>query len=435
MSAKKLVVVFVLAALLAGSGLASARVQIDFWMSMSGPLGETVEALVQKFNESQDEYEVRAFFRGAYAESMTAAIAAYRAGNPPHILQVYEVGTVTMLLSGAVYPVYQLMEDYGMDINWDDFIPAVLGYYLHDGKLYSLPFNSSTPILYYNKDIFAAAGLDPERPPQTWQELEEVSRKVLEAGAARYGFTTGWPCGYLLENTLAWHGVPFATLNNGFDGLEAELLLNEGFALEHMERLAKWHEEDIFRYGGRGDAANWIFLGGDAAMMIHSSALISTMKQSGLNWGATYLPHYGDPYPKTNTIVGGATLWVMKGHSPEEYRGVAEFLKFVSQPEQQAWWHQQTGYVPISIPASELLEAQGHFEREPYQKIAIEQLNWSEPTPITRGIRLGNFLEVRNVIEGEMENIFGGRTSVKEGMDNAVQKGNELLKEFAEMYQ
>jgi sn-glycerol 3-phosphate transport system substrate-binding protein len=159
------------------------------------------------------------------------------------------------------------------------------------------------------------------------------------------------------------------------------------------------------------------------------------MKQSGLNWDAAMLPHWGEPYPMTNTIIGGATLWVLKGHSEEEYRGVAEFLNFVAQPEQQAWWHKQTGYVPITNSAAAILEAEGHFEKEPYQRIAIDQLNYSDPTPDTKGLRLGNFVEIRNVVEEEMENIFAGNKSVEDGLNDAVKRANQLLEEFAEMYQ
>lgn len=435
LKSKGLLLLAVITAILLSSGMVSAKTQIDFWFSLSGQLGETVEELVANFNKSQDEFEVVAFFRGAYAESMTAAIAAYRAGNAPHILQVYEVGTQTMLLSGAVYPVYQLMQDQGIQMNWDDFLPAVLSYYTHEGNLYSMPFNSSSPIFFYNKDIFAAAGLDPEKPPTTWQEVEEYSKQIIASGAARYGFTTGWPSWVLLENMHIWHGLPFASLSNGFDGLDAKLLIDGEFGVMHMSALAKWQEEGIFNYGGRGDSANWIFMNGEAGMMPHSSGLIGAMKQSGLNWSAAQLPHWGDPYPKTNSIIGGATLWVLKGHDSPEYRGVAKFLEFISQPEQQAWWHKKTGYVPISITASEILEAEGHFEKEPYQKVAIEQLNLSIPTADTKGIRLGNFVEIRNIVEEEMENIFAGKKTVEKGLQDAVNRSNQLIQEFKEIYE
>lgn len=427
--------VLVLVLIFASTTLAGAKTKIDFWFSLSGQLGETVETLVKSFNDSQDEFEVVPFFRGAYDESMTAAIAAYRAGNAPHILQVYEVGTQTMLRSGAIYPVHELMDDQGIDMDWDDFLPAVRSYYSHDGKLYSMPFNSSSPIFFYNKDIFAAAGLDPEKPPTTWQEVEEYSRKIVDSGAAKYGFTTGWPGWVLMENMHIWHGQPFASLGNGFDGLDAKVLINQEFGVMHVSALAKWQEEGLFRYGGRGDSANYIFMNGEAGMMPHSSGLIGAMKQSGLNWGASLLPHWGDPYPKTNSILGGATLWVLKGHDSAEYRGVAKFLEFVTQAEQQAWWHKQTGYVPITLSATKILEDEGHFEKEPFQKMAINMLNYSIPTEDTKGIRLGNFLEIRNVVEEEMENIFAGKKNVQQGLNDAVSRANQLIEEFAEIYQ
>ena len=433
---KKMMVTLIIMSvvLLSGTNAVFAKTQISFWHSFSGQLSKTAEQLIGMFNESQDEFEVQGFYRGTYDESLTAAIAAVRSGNPPAVLQAPGTSTQSLLLSGVVYPVHQLMADQAVGVDWEDFLPAIFGVYSHEGNLYSLPFNTSTPILYYNKDMFAEAGLDPEQPPITWQDVEKVSRILLDSGAARYGFTTGWPGGYLVTDTLSWHGVPLASHGNGFDSLDAELLINSGLAVDHISSLAKWQEEGIYHYGGRGDNPNWLFLTGECAMMLHSSALIGSMKESGINWGATEIPHWGDPYPKVNTTAGGATLWVMKGHDSTIYRGVAEFFDFLIQPEQQAWWHRQTGYVPASKSAMELLTNEGHFDAEPYQLIAVNQLV-TEPTVGTRGVRLGDYVEVRSIIEDELENIFGGKKSVQDALDSAVKEGNIILQEFAEIYQ
>ncbi|MCC6008084.1 MAG: extracellular solute-binding protein, partial [Rhodobacteraceae bacterium] len=206
-----------LALVLAASG-AQAQVTIDWWHAMGGELGELLEGVAQGFNESQGDFVVRPSFRGTYTETMTGAIAAFRAGQQPAIVQVFEVGTGTMMAAeGAIYPIYQLMADFDVPFDPDAYLPAVVGYYTDpNGNMLSFPFNSSTPIMYYNKDIFSAAGLDPETPPATWAEVEAASIAILESGAAPCGFTTSWPSWVMLENFSAWHNIPLGTQENGF---------------------------------------------------------------------------------------------------------------------------------------------------------------------------------------------------------------------------
>ncbi len=291
--------------LLVGSAEAQTRTEIHFWHAMGGQLGETVNELVKQFNQSQGEYEVKALNKGTYPEVLTSAIAAYRQKNPPHIVQVFEVGTQTMLLSGAVVPIYELMKQQEIAVNWDDFIAPVTGYYSKDGKLYSMPFNSSSPILYYNKDAFKKAGL-PDKPPATWKEVEAASKKILAAGAAKCGFTTSWPSWTMLENTFAWHNQPFATNDNGYKGLDTKLLINSDFGLMHIGTLAKWQKENIYSYGGRAGQPDPKFINGDCAMLVQSSAVIGGFKKSiKFDWGTGQLPNWGPPYKKQNTIVGG----------------------------------------------------------------------------------------------------------------------------------
>ncbi len=424
-----------LLALVLAAPAASARTEIHFWHAMTGQLGEAVETLVQRFNESQSEYQVKALFKGSYPETLTAAIAAYRAKTPPHIVQVFEVGTQTMLLSGAVVPVFQLMQQQGIAVDWGSFIRPVVAYYSRDGRLYSMPFNSSTPILYYNKDAFRQAGLDPARPPETWKEVEAYARKILTAGAAKCGFSTGWPSWTMVENMHAWHDQPFATNENGFGGLDTKLLINGEFGVMHIGRLAAWQKEGIYSYGGRQGAADPKFANGECAMYVQSSALIGSFSRTlKFAWGTGQLPHWGAPYRKGASIIGGATLWVMKGHPPAEEKGIARFLKFVSDVEQQKWWHTQTGYLAISAPALRALEAEGHFRKHPEQWTAFAQLTGGPDTPNTRGLRLGNFVQIRNIIEEELENTFAGKKTAKQGLDDAVARSNAVLKEFADLY-
>ena len=413
---------------------AAERTVIHFWYAVGGQLAEAIDTLVKQFNASQDQFEVRAIRRGNYPETISAAIAAFRAGTPPHIIQVYEVGTQTMMYSGAIYPVYRLMQDQGFSIDWDDFIGPVRSYYELDGQLYSMPFNASTPILYYNKDALRRGGLDPEQPPATWNELVDWSRGLIGAGIVRWGFTASWPSWTLLENMFAWHDQPFASQENGYKGLDVELLVNSDFGRTHMRNLASWHQEGIFRYGGRGADPDVMFTSGQVAFLLQSSGLIGSFSRAlTFNWGTGELPHYGPPYRKQNSILGGASLWVMRGHSSQQYRGVAEFLAYIAQPEQQAWWHATTGYLPVSHSAIRLLEERGHFEQNPNQRTALAQLTHSTPTANSRGLRLGYFVQIRDIIEGEMENIFGGRKSPEQGLQDMVRESNRILQEFEDL--
>jgi len=417
-------------ALIPGSAL--AKTEINFWHAMTGQLGDATNELVKQFNDSQSEYEVKALRKGTYPETLTAAIAAYRQKQAPHIVQVFEVGTQTMMLSGAVNPVYQLMKEQEIAVEWKDFIAPVVGYYSKDGNLYSMPFNSSTPILYYNKDAFQKAGLDPAKPPQTWKQVEDFSKKIIASGAAKCGFSTGWPSWTMVENMHAWHDQPFATKRNGFDGLDAQLLINKEFGVMHLSRLTAWQKDNIYSYGGRAGTADPKFVNGECAMYIQSSALIGGFTRGvKFAWGTGQLPFWGPPYTKGTSIIGGATLWVMKGKPANENRGTAKFLKFISEPNQQMWWHVNTGYLAISNTAVKNLEAGYHFKKFPDQYTAFAQLTKGKATANSQGIRLGNFVQIRDVIEGEMENIFAGKKTPKQGLDDAVSKSNDILKEFA----
>jgi sn-glycerol 3-phosphate transport system substrate-binding protein len=416
-------------------GDAWARSDVHFWHAMTGQLNDAVDALAKKFNERQYDYEVKPLYKGTYPETLTAAMAAYRSKTPPHIVQVFDVGTQTMLLSGAIMPVFQLMREQGMVIDWSDFIQPVLSYYSKNGRLYSMPFNSSTPILYYNKDAFQKAGLSPDRPPITWKEVEEFSRRIISAGAAKCGFSTGWPSWILFENMAAWHDLPFATNQNGFGGVEPQLLVNGEFQGKLIGRLVSWQAEQLYSYGGRMDDPDPKFMRGECAMYLQSSALIGRFARSvRFKWGTGQLPHWGPPYKKGTSIPGGATLWVMQGLPPTDYRGIAQFFKFLAEPDQQAVWHQTTGYVTLTNASLKYLGQTNHFLRNPDQWTAFAQLTSGNNTPNTQGIRLGNFVAVRDAIEGELENILARKKSVQQGLDDAVAKGNEILKEFASSY-
>jgi sn-glycerol 3-phosphate transport system substrate-binding protein len=407
------------------------RTEIQFWHAMEGHLGEAVSELVKQFNLSQGEFEVKAVYKGTYLEVQAAAMAAYRQKNQPHIVQIFEVGSQSMVLSETIIPVYRLMKQQQVEIDWADFIETVTGYYSKDNRLSSLPFNVSAPIVYYNKEIFRKAGLG-DTPPATWQEVETTSRKILNSGAATCGFTAAWPSWTMLENMFTWHDQPFATNQNGYTGLDTRLLINSNFGLMQIGALAQWQKENIFSYGGRLREADPKFINGECAMLVDTSAFIGLHGSSlTFEWGTGQIPRWGPPYPKASSLLGGASLWVMRGLPPADYKGVAQFLKFLTGPRQQMWWAATTGFVPITRTAVKGLEDSGFYQRNPDQWTAMSQFLNAPPTPNSRGIRLGNYAQLRDVFEGEMEDIFTGKKTVKEGLDAAVLRGNAILREFS----
>jgi sn-glycerol 3-phosphate transport system substrate-binding protein len=411
-----------------------AKTDIHWWHAMQGVLGERVNEIAAKFNASQSEYEVKPVLKGSYPETLNAAIAAYRAKQPPHVVQVFEAGTQTMLSSGAVYPVHQLLKDHGVAMDWNDLIGPVKSYYSTGGNLASMAFNSSTPILYYNKDLFKKAGL-PDKAPATWDEVESMAKKLVASGA-KCGYSSAWPSWVLVENMHALHDQPFADHANGFDGLATTLRINGAFGVKMMETLVRGAKEGWFTYNGRLSKAEANMGGGECGLFTSSSAYIAGLTRASegkFTWGTGPLPKMTG-YPPGNSIIGGATLWVLKGAKPEEYKGVAQFFKYLASTENQAWWAGVTGYLPLTNAAVKAMDTSGHFTKNPHQRTATNQVNAGKTTPNSQGIRLGNFVSIRDAVEEQMENIFGGKKTAKQGLDDAVAKSNDILKEFAALY-
>ncbi|HEY3066650.1 MAG TPA: sn-glycerol-3-phosphate ABC transporter substrate-binding protein UgpB [Methylomirabilota bacterium] len=411
-----------------------AKTDLQWWHALQLVLGERVNEIAAKFNASQNDYEVKAIFKGSYPETLNAAIAAYRAKQAPHIVQVYEVGTQTMLSSGAVYPVFQLMKDNNVAIDWNDIIPPVKTYYSTGGNLSSMAFNSSTPILYYNKDLFKKAGL-PDKPPATWDEVEAMAKKIVAAGG-KCGASAAWPSWTLVENMHTWHDQPFADHNNGFDGLATTLKINGNLGVKSMEMLARGVKEGWFTYNGRLNKAEANMGAGECGIFLSSSAFMGNLARQAegkFTWGTGFLPRLAG-FPQGNSTIGGATLWVMKGAKPEEYRGVAQFFKYLASTENQAWWATVTGYLPLTNAAVKAMEASGAYEKNPNLKTAVNQMNAGKTTANSQGIRLGNYPSIRDAIEEQIENILSGKKTAKQGLDDAVAKGSDILKEFAALY-
>ena len=414
---------------------AFAQTEVQWWHAMGGALGEKLNKIADDFNASQSDYKITPVYKGNYTETLTAAIAAFRAKENPAIVQVFEVGTATMMAAeGAIYPVYELMADAGEPFDPDDYLASVTGYYTDtEGNMLSMPFNSSTPVLYYNKDLFKKAGLDPETPPQTWPELADMAQTIIDSNAATCGFTTGWQSWVQLENFSALHNVSFASKANGFGGFDTELAFNSPLHVTHVQSLADWKKDGVFKYGGRRSDSAPLFYSGECAMYMNSSAAYAGVSANAkdFEFGVGMLPYWPqvDGAPQ-NSIIGGATLWVLQGRPEDEYKGVAKFFSYLSSPEVQAWWHQATGYLPITSASYELSKKQGFYDENPGTDTSIKQMTLNPPTENSKGLRLGNFVQIRDIINEELETVWAGEKTAKEALDRAVARGNDLLREF-----
>ncbi len=424
---------FIAISLLAMSVTISAQTSIEFWHAMTGKNGTMVQNLADKFNASQTLYKVVPVFKGSYNDTMNAGIAAFRAGQAPAILQVFEVGTATMMAAkGAVKPVYQLMAENNEKFDPNIFIPAVKGYYTDaQGKMLSMPFNSSTAVMYYNKDAFRKAGLDPEKAPATWPEFFAAARK-LKATGMEGGYTTNWISWIQLENFSAWHNVPFGTKGNGFQDLDTELVFNTPLVQKHFAQIYKDSKDKVFIYGGRETKANPLFISGQVGMHFESIGGYGSMKANcKFDFGVARIPYYPDVTgAPQNSIIGGASLWVLNGRTKPEYQAVADFFSFLSNPEIQSYWHKETGYLPLTTAAYELTKKEGFYTANPGPEVAIKQLLNKTPTANSMGIRFGNFSIIREIEDQTWEDILSDKISVNDGLAKMVKDGNAKLREF-----
>jgi len=419
-----------LAVFLLCSASAHAQTEIQWWHSMGGALGERVNELAGKFNAGQKDYKVVPVYKGQYPESMTAAIAAFRAGNAPHILQVFEVGTATMMAAkGAVVPVAKVMADAKEPFDPKAYLPTVSGYYTDlKGNMLSFPFNSSTALFYTNDDALKKAGL---AAPKTWKEFQAVAEK-LKASGQQCVYSTAWPSWVHIENFSAWHNVPIGTKQNGMGGFDTQFTINSPLHVRHVAMLGEMAKKGQFTYAGRTNQGDAKFASGECPLFTGSaSAQAGIRKAAKFQWSAHFLPYHDDVKgAPQNSIIGGASLWVMGGKKPLDYKGVAKFFAFLSRPEVQMDFHTSTGYVPITLAAYEMTRKTGYYDQNPGAETTIKQLTNKAPTENSKGLRFGNFVQGREVFEEELEAVFAGRKEAKAALDDAVKRGNEILRKF-----
>jgi sn-glycerol 3-phosphate transport system substrate-binding protein len=420
---------------------AAEKTKFDFWFGLSGDLAQRVGEVCQHFNDSQPDFEVVCTSQGNYDQALQNTIAAFRAGNQPTVVQVYDVGTATMMLSGAYYPANKLMAENGYTVKWDDYFPGIARYYAaSNGDMYSFPFNSSTALLYWNKDLFQKIG--KTEAPKTWEEAADDMKLLKDAGSAcplgiNISANESWQ---LLEQFSAIHGEPIATKDNGFGGLDTELVFNKTKFVKYVTDLKSWYDAGLVKIKSKESGQTMVeaFSAGDCAMIMTSvgdHGTVGKTAKPGMNWDVAMLPVYAGTERK-NSLVGGASLWVLAGKSPAEYKGAAAFLNFIAQPEQALFWSTVTGYIPVTKSGFDYMKAQGFYDKAPYKgrEVAIASLTASEPTPITHGIRIGNFTQIRAEVSNGLQEVFANNKPAQEAIDGVVERGDALIKRFADTY-
>jgi sn-glycerol 3-phosphate transport system substrate-binding protein len=423
--------VIVACVLACASAPASAQWQVRVWHAMSGERGAEFERLAARFNAAQSEYRVQLSYKGSYDQTLAAALDARSGASPvppPHVVQAHETGTAEMLTRpGLVMPLWQILEDAGIRLT-GYLAPIEAPFADADGRLLALPFNSATPVLYYNRDALRSANL---APPKTWYQMPEVLAAMAKAGWG-CAYTTAYPSWVQLENMSAWHDQRFATLRNGMGGGDARLAFNSRLMVRHISMLSTWRQSGYFMYWGRGDEAEKRFAAGHCALLTSTSDSYASLRaRAGFDVGVAPLPYYDDfDDAPQNTLAASAGLWVLAGKPPVEYLGVVRFFAFLARPEAQAAWHQKTGELPLTYAAYELTRKQGFYTANPGYEVAVHQILGKLPTWDSRGIRLGGFPKIRGIINDELEQVWSGQKSALDALNAAVARGNVLLEEL-----
>ncbi|RYE80143.1 MAG: extracellular solute-binding protein, partial [Hyphomicrobiales bacterium] len=419
-------------AALSGTAVA-APVKIDFWYGNSGDISKRVQEQCDRFNASQSDYQIVCTSQGSYDASLQNTIAAFRAGQQPTIAQVSDAGTLDIMLSGAFYPANKLMKDNGFDVNWDDYFSGIKSYYATSkGEMYSFPFNSSTALLYWNKDAYAKIGKD--HGPATWEEAGADFKALKEAGyACPLGFNISrdevWQ---LEEQFLAVHGEPNASKGNGYEGLDAEMMFNKGKWVQFVRDLKGWYDagEAVLKSKETGQTFVDAFAAGDCQTILTSvgdHGGIGRSAKEGMNWDVAMLPVY-EGTERKNSLVGGASLWVIAGKSDAEYKAAAAFLNFIAKPEEALTWSTVTGYIPVRQSGYDYLVSQKFYDKAPYKgrELAIKSLTFTPPTDVTRGQRLGGLLQIRQEISNGLQAIFIKNADVQTALDEAKTRSDAI---------
>ncbi|PWE53773.1 glycerol-3-phosphate ABC transporter substrate-binding protein [Metarhizobium album] len=405
----------------------------EFWYGNTGPVEVAIKAQCDAFNAAQSEHKVTCVGQGSYEVLVQKAIAAYRAKNAPLLLQVLDAGTLDLMLSDAVVPVQDVLPD----VKWDSYIAGARAYYeTTKGKLFAQPYNASTLLFYTNKTELEKAGVT--KTPETWEEVIDAARKLKAAGSTCPFVTNAEPW-IVFEQFSARHGLPIASKHNGYDGLDAEYVFNKTLAAKHLANLVDWRNEGLVRLNGDTKGGNLVaaFSSGECAMIEASSGSYTTFTKAfegKYDITVSMAPMYKGE-ERHNTLVGGASIYIMKGHDKTETDAAKAFLNFLRKPEQQMSFVAATGYVPVTNDVLDAIAKSPDAKSAKYATAAIGIESMSKPaTPDTRGIRLGSYLQFRQIWTEETQKAFAGQQTMQVALDNSKKRGDELLKRFQQTY-
>ncbi|WP_131794091.1 extracellular solute-binding protein [Fluoribacter gormanii] len=397
-------------------------IELVFWHGMAGHLGDEVRLLADDFNQSQSEYFIKPVYKGNYVETLTSFAAAFRAHHPPAIVQIFEVGTAIMESpKGVIKPVDELMQEQGMSLPKEDFIPSVREFYSKDGQLMALPFNLSVATLYYNLDILAKVGYSQANFPRTWADMEVLAKKLKKAGYD-CTYTTAYPGWVLFESFLAIHGLPL-TQGNPVRAVYATPQL-----VSHFERLKRWHSLHYFKYAGRVDDATILFTSGVCPLFSQSSGAYNSLSALvPFHLGIASMPlDTAVSQVRHANVAGGAALWAVAGQSKAHYKGIAQFFAFIAKPETQKRWHGHTGYLPIGLQGiyADILQSSSH----PALLMASTDLSGElHEKPLQR---FGPQNQIRGINDEVLEAMFAGLLNPKEALQESQIRTDHVLLRF-----
>ena len=421
------------------SAPAMAQTKFEFWYGLSGDLSDRIQDMCKTFNESQADYEIVCISQNDYDTNLQNTIAAFRANKQPTVTQIFDAGTLDLMLSQAYLPIGQLMSENGFDIDWSNYFSGIASYYsTSKGELLSMPFNSSTAMIYYNTDALAKVGF--EGLPSTWTEVEDVARKMKAAGydcPVAFNPAGAWQW---FEQFSAIHNQPIATKGNGYDGLDAEMVVSKGLFVDQLTWLKAMYDEGLFIHKSKdvGEDDLDSFANGNCQIFSGSIAghgSVTAKAVDGLHWDVAMLPMM-EGHERTNSLVGGASLWTLKGKSEEEYKGAAAFYNFLATPKQTEWWSTVTGYIPVTNTGFDAMMEKGFYNEAPYKgrEKAIESLTFTPPTENTRGLRLGNYASIRAEMVKTIQDVMFNNAPVQASLEAFDAKGNEILRRFQATY-
>ena len=432
---KKLAAVVLGGALAASMSFAACaeggeKVQITFWHAMGGVNGETAQALVDDFNASQDEIEVHAEYQGSYDDAITKLKAAMQSGQGlPDVCQMYDLGTKFMVDSGAAVPVEDMFESTGYDPA--SVMDVITSYYTTDGKQYAMPFNVSTPMLYYNKDVFEAAGLDPNTPPTTYDEVLEYAQKIVESGAAPVGYSH-YIYGWYFEQQLAGLGAYYGNNENGrTEPITAVDFDQNGGGLKVFETWKKLYDSGYFEnYGTVGADTQTAFFAGQVGMIIESTAILKNATNSStFEIGTGNLPKI-EENEEGGVIIGGGALWMMDSEDQAKKDAAWKFIEYCTTPEAQAKWSMGTGYFAINPAAYETEDFKAYLEENPNFMTAINQLNATPVNNYTAGVLSGVQTESRLIFNDVMPQVYDGKMTPEEGVAELAKQVNAAIENY-----